>query len=245
MTLAFVLLTGSLSFPFESRFCAEYVRYLWGWIIFVIVVCILSYVTASLAFPLVDERLSEIDLAMGFDWMAWRNFIAKSVFDYPMYYAYNALLPLIVLSVFVLARSTSDGNSRLLWSVILAAGMTIILFGLFPSMGPWVQYHVTNAPPYIDHMHRLRSGLPVTFELGRMEGIVPFPSFHAALAVLFAYAHRGLRTFYPVAVVCAFMWISALTVGGHYLIDLLAGTMVAVVAIGMAQLIQLRQGASF
>ena len=74
-----------------------------------------------------------------------------------------------------------------------------------------------------------------------MEGIVRFPSFHTALAVIFTYAHRGIRwSFPPVAALNGVMLRSIPSEGGHYLVDMIAGGAVALVAIGLVRAVLAR-----
>lgn len=58
------------------------------------------------------------------------------------------------------------------------------------------------------------------------------PSFHAALAVLFVYANRPpARSFIPVALLNVLMIMSVVPEGGHYLVDLIAGAIIAALSI--------------
>jgi membrane-associated phospholipid phosphatase len=67
-----------------------------------------------------------------------------------------------------------------------------------------------------------------TLDANAFTGIVTFPSFHAAGAVLLACAWwqvPGLR--YPGVALNAAMLVSAIPCGGHYLSDLIAGCGIA------------------
>ncbi|MEI7609953.1 MAG: phosphatase PAP2 family protein, partial [Rhodospirillaceae bacterium] len=55
-------------------------------------------------------------------------------------------------------------------------------------------------------------------------GIVTFPSFHSALAVLLVWAARGLgRMIIPVAALNAVVLAVTPIYGGHYFVDVIAG----------------------
>src|SRR5260370_34917421 len=56
-----------------------------------------------------------------------------------------------------------------------------------------------------------------------LKGVIAFPSFHAALAMLFTYAHRRLPTFLPMAVFNGLMLLAIPSEGGHYLVDIIGG----------------------
>ena len=67
-------------------------------------------------------------------------------------------------------------------------------------------------------------------------GIVTFPSFHAASAVLYAWALWPVRWMRPIVVLAFGAMLAATPInGGHYLIDIIAGTAIAVLAIVAAR----------
>jgi membrane-associated phospholipid phosphatase len=73
-------------------------------------------------------------------------------------------------------------------------------------------------------------------ELSNLDGIVTFPSFHAAAAVLLAWAASGIPFLrYPMIALNFLMLISAIPIGGHYAIDVIAGSLVAAVSIVAAR----------
>jgi membrane-associated phospholipid phosphatase len=77
--------------------------------------------------------------------------------------------------------------------------------------------------------------------LSRMEGLITFPSFHTTLAVLFVAALREHRLALVIgAVVNGLMLLSIPSEGGHYLVDVFAGALVAAVAIWAASRIEQR-----
>jgi membrane-associated phospholipid phosphatase len=81
----------------------------------------------------------------------------------------------------------------------------------------------------------LREGSLRHLELFELAGIVSFPSFHAASAVLYLWALwpvRGLGT--ASAVLNVLMLISTPVIGAHYVIDVIGGIALAVVSIRAA-----------
>jgi membrane-associated phospholipid phosphatase len=69
--------------------------------------------------------------------------------------------------------------------------------------------------------------------LQRLDGLITFPSFHTAVAVLMVHAARGTSCFWLAIVVNALMILSTFTEGGHYLVDVVAGAAIALLAIGV------------
>ena len=75
---------------------------------------------------------------------------------------------------------------------------------------------------------RLRSGSATS--LGYL-GIVSFPSFHTAMAILFAVAHRDIWWSFPIFLILnVLMLITIPYSGNHYLIDVIGGAVIAACA---------------
>ena len=70
-------------------------------------------------------------------------------------------------------------------------------------------------------------------------GVVSFPSYHAAAGLLFVWALWPLRWLkWPILIFNLLMLASALTIGSHYLIDLVAGLVVGFMSIPIAGKLQ-------
>src|SRR5262249_53845181 len=89
--------------------------------------------------------------------------------------------------------------------------------------------------PYLDQLRDLpptRDGTLRHLELLNLGGIVTFPSFHAASALLYAWALWPLRWARPLLVFINGMMLAATPLnGGHYFVDVIAGITVALVSI--------------
>ena len=86
----------------------------------------------------------------------------------------------------------------------------------------------------------LRNGEMTRISLTQVNGLITFPSFHAALAIILIYASRGVKVLFPAFLVLNLLMLAATpTVGGHYFIDIIAG---ACVVLCLACLRQLRWG---
>ncbi|QOH33876.1 PAP2 superfamily protein [Burkholderia cepacia] len=71
-----------------------------------------------------------------------------------------------------------------------------------------------------------------------VQGLVSMPSFHTMMALFFIYSVRNIRLALPaVAVLNVIMISSTITVGGHYLADVLAG-----IVCGVAVILAVRRG---
>ena len=127
-------------------------------------------------------------------------------------------------------RCREDRSCELLANSILALLLTAVVFALFPAMGPGTAIPEL-AKLYLVDLTGLHDGTSSSFDVTKLDGIVAFPSFHTALAVLLTHAHRGGVLFCPVAALNAVMLVSVPSEGGHYLSDVLAGAAIAVMAI--------------
>jgi hypothetical protein len=164
---------------------------------------------------------------------------------------YDSFLPQIIgtLAYFAL-RGETDANRELVWTLILGALVTVVISALLPAACGAEAY----GPIRPDHhseiaalryrfeacggpdLTALRAGAPSLFHFTNMAGIIALPSFHTIVAVLLIYAHRRERWLLRCSLALnGLMLLSVPPVGGHYLIDLLAGAAVAGVLIAAAQ----------
>ena len=84
---------------------------------------------------------------------------------------------------------------------------------------------------YLAHLKALRDGSMTTIDVGKLTGLITFPSYHAVMAVLLAYAARGTFLSFLALVLNALMLLSVMSEGGHYLTDAIAGVGIAVASI--------------
>lgn len=217
---------------------AELTLYSALWIGFSVSGCFLSYLAASLSRPLADDMFTAIDASLGFDWVAYADFVrGHEALNAILRAAYNSLMLQIggSIAVFSLAR-IAGRNAEFLLSAMIALFMSVAVCAALPALGPWVHFgypaQSTADMAYVADVLALRSGVLPTFTPSQAQGIVCFPSYHTALAILFIYAHRGIRWFWlPITLLNLLMLLSIPVEGGHYLTDMLGGAVVAFCAI--------------
>ena len=66
-------------------------------------------------------------------------------------------------------------------------------------------------------------------------GFISFPSYHATAAAIFSWAMWPTRARWPVLLLNSCMAISAMLVGAHYLVDILAGLGVGAISVMLAR----------
>jgi hypothetical protein len=213
---------------------------------FSIACVVLSYLTASLGLPLVDGYLAAFGPALGFHWFGLLEFVnVHPYFGQLTSAIYYAAFPELALLVLFLAF-TRRANEMcelvdIYWSTLL---LTIAVSTLFPALDPvgffapsldgFQTVKATAGTVYLPDYLALRAGAYDTFDFGAMQGIIEFPSFHAALALMTTWSVR--RTPWLLAIGLVFnglMLVATLTEGGHYLADVVAGGLLVVVAISI------------
>jgi len=209
----------------------------------------LTYIAASTAFPLQDANLAFVDRLIGLDWPAYYRFVC----DRP------SLVPYVLLGYAMITWPTVGvpvvlglaGQYRRLQQFTLAVALSVTVTGtissLLPAIGTYRQYgiepdtSVLKASGYLIQLHVLpfvRDGSLRILNFENLGGIITFPSFHAAAAILALWAFWGVWWMRPLALIANIaMLLATPLVGGHYFIDVFAGVGLAVLAIAAAQAI--------
>lgn len=220
---------------------ASYHVALWG--LFTAVFAPYTYLAATLNFPLYDESFAEADRLLGFDWPAYYGFFSENKFVYVvLMVAYFSFIPQLLYSVIFLSHTRRyERNEELFWAASIALVITGLASGLLPAGG--ALYHYETGLHHAVHLHdyfALRDGSVSQFALGKMEGIVTFPSYHTVGAILLTYAYRGTGVYRLVLFLNVLMLLSIPIFGGHYLVDMLGGGAIALFAIYAARKIHER-----
>lgn len=206
-------------------------------VLFNAVADVMDYIlTGSVVLPEWDSRLAAWDLAIGFHWLDWYHFVqSMPAFHDTLRVVYDLVGGEIVLLVLALPMSghIRKGRWLVLWYMTTAL-ITIFIGLLMPAKGAFVFYHlpVAQHTGYVPVMADLRNGSLHTINLMNSQGLVVFPSFHAALAVICAagaWSWKYLR--YPILILNLLIILSAPSQGGHYGVDVLAGIAIALTTI--------------
>lgn len=215
-----------------------------------VVGAVASYPAAAATHGFVDPALARADAALGFDWLAWYRVVA----DHPMLQvagriAYDSIfwMPAAILAAFAW-DGRRDRARALIATLALAAALTLVVFRLAPAVGP-LSYEWHGPLPYVPESAQWQQALipPLRqhsfhlVDVGSLRGLVSFPSFHTAAAVMFiaaAWPMRRLR--WPVLAVNAAMLLSTPVEGTHYLVDMIAGGAIAGIALALVGRLQNR-----
>ncbi|HEX7852541.1 MAG TPA: phosphatase PAP2 family protein [Sphingobium sp.] len=200
---------------------------------------------AALSGPFVDGPLVEMDAQLHFDWRLLYQFYLKHpiimAVSRQSYDAFSYQLLLVPMILWLWRQG------EMLWPYIAAYSvaliLTIIVFPFFPAAGPYNHFGISHANlepwqwnfgPYIDG---LRNG-HIRDMTQTSSGLISVPSFHAAAGVLFIWACGRIPYLrWVFFLLNTTMIISAMIIGSHYLVDLIAGVAVSMIAIKMAPLL--------
>jgi PAP2 superfamily len=213
-----------------------------------------SYLGAMGNRPLWDGFFAAADRQVGFDFLAHLGFVAANpavatVLDY----CYGSSIHQVGLTAVLLALC---GHTQRLQTFLLLFAVTaatvIALATIMPTMGTYAYYNVpdTLLPAFryqrsgwdqVAHLTALRDGSMRAIPLHDLHGIISFPSFHTALAVLTCWALFPLRLLRaPVLLVNAILIIGTPTLGSHYVSDVFGGTAITIAAIWLVRTLATR-----
>jgi membrane-associated phospholipid phosphatase len=205
---------------------------------------IFSYLATAAALPLQDAFLARLDSHLGFH---WPSFLA-AINDRPFlpdllakaYASTGALTQGVVvwLGIRGCGERLAEVLAVLCLSILgLAAGMVLL-----PAAGAFAYFD--PAPQLFDHFsagrgmwsffdafNSLRDGSLTKVDVSSAQGVVSFPSFHTMLGVITIYALRDTRAlFIPAVILNGTMMVATLPVGGHHLVDTVAGAAISIAA---------------
>jgi membrane-associated phospholipid phosphatase len=204
----------------------------------------LSYVCARLSLPLWDTQIISADSYFGFSWLsAAQWFDGTPTLLHILNAAYATFTgQLIVTAVLLLAAGRTREIDRyfvaFICASLLAEGASLI----FPTLGPASSMASVASFNHLSTIGRttadivlaLRAGTLTIIDARALDGIISFPSLHAAVAVLIPYHLRWSKPlFASAAALNALMLGSAIPCGNHYLMDVLGGVFIAGAAIVM------------
>lgn len=194
---------------------------------------------SAVAMSFVDDRLAAADRFLGFDWLAFYRFNLDHGWLIEISrYAYKSIAwqaPLAPLMLSLIAGRRRFWQFMCAWAI--ASILTVAIYPFAPAAGPYIYFDIPRGTLPIEHfsvasiIDGLRSGQLREIDEA-MIGLVSLPSFHAASAILFAWAAWHVRMARPLMIpVNVLMLLSTVLIGDHYLVDLPAGIAVAALSL--------------
>lgn len=144
--------------------------------------------------------------------------------------------PYLYLSLVVLLVTDRESMA---WRLFLIWGWSFLVISLLALTAPALGCFSQLTAEQVDHLpkgagryamrtfHDFRNAAEPVLSLGRVSGVITFPSFHTACALVLAQAWHGVRIIGPLAkILVGVIIFSCVPIGGHYLVDLVAGAAV-------------------
>ncbi len=197
-------------------------------IVFIRATSILSYLCITTDMPLVENNLLRFDQIVGFDWPAVYGWVqSHPAVRQILGFAYaSGFWQLVAIPAALGLSGRREDLSMFFFLLALSSIYLLVVSTPFPATSAFEHFRVsdTDALSSVSDFSVLRNGSMRTFDLQRTQGLVSLPSFHTALAVIFAYSLRRIRfLFWPAVILDVLMIASTPTQGGHYLADVLSG----------------------
>jgi membrane-associated phospholipid phosphatase len=194
----------------------------------------LSYIATRSAHAPIDAYLRAADAMLGVDAVSFRAFILSNpTLAWLSTLAYISLLPQCLAAIFVMpVIECGRRGFRMFRAASLALAICCVAAHLFPAIGT-----VPKLEPWYGDWLALRNlHAPFITDAGHVDGIISFPSFHAAMAAILAYSCRGLGVVsWVIGALDVAMCVSAVPLGFHYATDIVAGVLLAATCLFMTR----------
>lgn len=199
-----------------------------------------SYIAFALNLPLQDQQLLQLDRRLGIDWLSLITFVdssallAKSLtLAYQTFHLQLLFLP-VALSLY--------GHPARAYQVAGTYGLICVIACIitiwYPALGTYTDFGLNPndlkningmlGVEYVPQIVAVRDDPHFVLRLEHASGIISFPSVHASVAVLCSWGAWTIRWIrFPLIFLNTLMLLSAITEGGHYIVDLIAGIGVA------------------
>jgi hypothetical protein len=221
-------------------------------IVFTSVAAPLSYLAASTGKPWWDQTLYTWDQALGLDWQAYLAFVNERPWLGTSFtLAYQSIIPQTVIAAVALGLTGRTRECRAFVAAFMISGLvSIAISGAMPAMAMFVHLGLhpqdyPNLDPaaafvHVSHLTALRDGTMRMISLDGIEGLITFPSYHAALGIIFARAFWAVPYLrWPGLAINALMVAGTPIDGGHYFVDVLAGILIAVLSLAAVRALSL------
>lgn len=195
--------------------------------------CVFSYAMMSIGRPLVDPILATADGKLGFNWVDYIMFVRQhSWLETILHWGYTSFLPQIILVILSLSLSGRYATvNRLLVNILIGAVITSTIGAFYPALGGYYYFNIPDqgVATFVPAIQTCLSGGLSVIDMDHIQGLIQFPSFHAAMSIALIVAAWSLPLLrYPIFILNVIVLLSTPVYGAHYLIDVLAGTVLTI-----------------
>ena len=201
-----------------------------------------------LHFPMIDDYLYAADQVLGFDsGRLLHVFAAHPALTGLLQLAYENANWIVVMAII----AASLRRERAWYPLVMYSGSLLliaILCILMPAEGnvaysglAYLQHQGLpsgSGTYYLDTLRYYYDGHGEVVSNAHLSGVAVFPSFHMVMGLTIATSLRGTRLHGLAAAFGILVMISAIPIGGHYVVDLIAGSVVWVIMTYLAGLFE-------
>jgi hypothetical protein len=209
---------------------------------------ILALMAVTASAPLIDPQLAWVDEIFGIDHRAMIALLAPhSTLVLALQLVYGLSVHIMFAIGIFLAVTRQFARLRV-YLTCHALTITVIALAsiVLPAVGSYVHYGLHDVAPgqmppgagvyHLPVFQQLRDGGDVVISPLKLEGVITFPSFHICMALLIGFGLAGSRGVRWVGYgLMAATTIATVPIGGHYIVDLVAGAAVFVVSLRLSQ----------
>jgi hypothetical protein len=200
--------------------------------LFIYAMDIASYATITLRVHLYDAMYAHADRLIGFNWLNYFKFVTYNYWICQiLFYAYNSITLQMIFIVIYFGLVGDIYRLEEFVDILMIASFIAIFISIFAmAHSAFYFYGVTNFPgaQMISDFSQLRNGTLNAINLSKMQGLISMPSMHTCLAIMFTYSMRDSRLLSMIIILNSLMICSTPVFGGHYLVDILAGAVLAI-----------------
>ena len=200
----------------------------------------LNHLSMMLPFPYVDGMLGGADEALGINWLAYFELIhAHPTVIAVLEWVYASMAQAGFIAIYGLILTGHANRARFFIEAFYITALICVIAGMaFPAMAAVHEYVADlsaypnfTTPPGVYHIEvlehlRTHPG-PILMNPETMPGLVTFPSFHTAGIIVLAVTFWRMWAIIPFGLFALATIASTPVFGGHYVIDLIAGAIVA------------------
>lgn len=200
----------------------------------------------SNAYPYADALLLSADKALGYHWEGFAHWVAGNTARTEiMFYAYTSTnLQILFAFALLLITKNSGRLYELFFAVTLGAIVCCLVAMLLPAQTvtgylhppeEHMRYFALGASSkFLTMIDGIRNGTFREVDKDHLLGIVTFPSFHAVLGCIMIWVFWPFLYVRPLIIILnMLLMLGSLYVGGHYLVDIIGGALLAGMVIGL------------
>ena len=201
-----------------------------------LIAAVICHAGLRLGMPWFDSALSSADAAIGIDTSKLAVLsAADSGFGQSLALVYGSTMPAVFMTALWLGF---NGQGNRMWELGFCYTICVLVASIIsvalPALGNMAYHDIKDVPGlpngagvfHLSAIEYFRYGDNPIFDWSRVDGIVTFPSFHMAMALMVPRAFRGHKWLYLPAIFWSLLvMVSTIGIGGHYVVDLLAGAL--------------------